>query len=303
MVVLGGTQLRQAVILVAVAFGLLVNWSLGLAAPFAFTVNSDAAEEADRLLRVDLETGLVEDVGPTGFGGIEGLSFGVDGTLYGFDDIRRMLVAISPTAGTATALAPLVDNLGLPVGLDFGLAATCDGALYVSAENTASLYRVHFDPLRLRIVGTPGALNANITAMVADYEALWGVSAGEDPQLFRINPSTGETTQVGSLNIDQSVADAGMAMDASGQLWMVIDRSLPNFDSSPIITIDRQTGRGQVVSLTTPGLESLTIRPPLCTSERLNQPHAVPTLTTAGFAILALALSLLVGRMYPSRFL
>jgi len=85
----------------------------------------DGGFAAERLIKIDPETGAVTHVGLFGGGiqDIDGLAFSPDGTLYGTDITSRQLVRIDPNSGAATVVA----HLGVAV---IALEFTSDGLLW-----------------------------------------------------------------------------------------------------------------------------------------------------------------------------
>jgi hypothetical protein len=62
--------------------------------------------EHDRLVKIDLSTGLITNVGLTGFRAIQGMDFAPDGTLYGWD-VGQGLLILNVLSGAATDVKPV----------------------------------------------------------------------------------------------------------------------------------------------------------------------------------------------------
>ena len=93
----------------------------------------------------------------------------------------------------------------------------------------------HCNDFRLTLDGEAtevGPLNANISAIAAFGDTLYGLGNGLDqdlkednPSLFRIDTGTGAATEIGPLGAAAGAyAEAGLAFDDSGTLWAITDR-------------------------------------------------------------------------------
>ena len=104
----------------------------------------------DDLVTIDVATGGVKLVGPTGFNGIQALEFSPSGTLYGWD-LKKGLVTIDPGTGAATLVNP---GSPPPPGVDIqSLAFSPNGTLYGARE---VLYRVDTSTGATTLVGSGG---------------------------------------------------------------------------------------------------------------------------------------------------
>jgi hypothetical protein len=205
------------------------------------------------LYRVDLGTGQATRVGAIGYNDVEGLALTDFGTLLGAVDgtagaggtASDFLVRIDAGTGSGTLIGSLSGLAGQgPNGqLDYGLAQTCDGRLWLATETTQELYELDRNSGATRRVGSTGAA---ISGLAARGTELYGVSAGASPALFRLNTETGAASLVGALNAGGTVANVGLDFDAAGTLWAVLD---PN-DVTPsrAARIDLATGRATVTA-------------------------------------------------------
>jgi hypothetical protein len=312
--------IRNALILAVSSFAISAN-----AAPMAYSVNSDSGnpEKEDSLFIIDLANGTGQRRGTLASGIVgdvrrdtEGLAFSMDGTLWGIDDDSRTLFPINTSSGTIS----LAKEIQLPGfqrggGNDFGMTFSCDNTLYVTSVATKTLYHVEMDGT-IHVVGSDGALGANISAIAAigNPARLYGLGNGQfqnghtdSPNLYSIDIETGVATMIGPLG--DSVGEynqGGLAFDSTGNLWAITDRRIINNSienlPSQILSIDIQTGTATVVSNTSKvdetgevGFESLAIGPPgLCTLAERDIPvtEPIPGLSLSGRVLATLILML-----------
>jgi hypothetical protein len=225
----------------------------------------------DRLYRIDLANGQTTSIGPIGFNDVEGLAIAPNGTLYGVADssigpgsaTSDFLVRIDTTTGAGTLVGPLgLQGQGNNNNLDYGLAATADGRLWMSSDVTGQLWEVSTFNGAVRIVGNTGH---SISGLAARGSELYGVSVDAQPSLYRISFDDATTELVGPLNVGGVVADAGMDFDAQGQLWAVLDPEPASEGASRVVRINPNTGAGTVVagsSVATVGMEGLAVARP-----------------------------------------
>jgi hypothetical protein len=225
------------------------------------------------LYRLDLATGQQTLVGPIGFNDVEGLAFAglgelyaaVDGTQGSGGTASDFLIRIDLASGAGTLVGPLNGLAGQgPSGqLDYGLAATCDGRLWLSSENTQELWEVSRLNGGVRRVGSTGAALSGLAGR-GDY--LYGVSVGADAALYRVNPQSAESIRVGALGIGGPIENVGLDFDQAGALWASLD-PLDSGRPSRVARIDLATGAATLVSNIDldVGIEGLAIvTPPAC---------------------------------------
>ena len=130
------------------------------------------SESFDTLFRVDLtahtatKVGQATPVGVTRFANIEGLTLTPGGTLYGVSDGNptKTLLRIDPTTGLATVVGTLVLTGGDTTGqLDLGMAATCDGKLWLSS-GTGLFWQIDPNTAAATFVGNVGAKVTGLAA-------------------------------------------------------------------------------------------------------------------------------------------
>ena len=236
-----------------------------LADPVGYTVGFNT------LYRIDMATGQTVSVGPIGFADVEGLAFSSSGILFGVADagsgdpnssLTDLLIRIDTNTGAGTLVGPLgLQGQGSGGNLDYGLAFTSDGRLWVSSDVTNQLWEASPASGVTRLVGVTGRA---ISGLAERGNELYGVSVEVAPSLYRIDTTTGSSTLVGPLNVGGVVADAGLDFDAAGQLWGILDPEPSSEGASRVVSIDITTGAGVVrasASVATVGMEGLALAP------------------------------------------
>lgn len=250
------------------------------------------------LYRVDMATGQASRIGAIGYNDVEGMAladFGtllaaVDGTAGAGGSASDFLIRIDTGSGAGTLIGSLSGLAGAGTNgqLDYGLALTCDGRLWLSSETSQELWEVDRATGATRRVGSTGAA---ISGLAARGTELFGVSAGGTPSLYRINTETAAISLVGPLNAGGTINNVGLDFDATGVLWAVLD---PN-DVTPSRTarIDLGTGRATVTGNITAniGFKGLAIAPVgACPSGAVQSgPIPVPGPGLPGLLLLGLA--------------
>ena len=267
--------------------------------PYAYATTFDTGPElSSRLLQIDLATGVSRSVGRINFVDVEGLAMALDGTLYAVSDKPpKTLLTVDTSFGGGTAVGPGNGNLGTmaTTPLDFGLAFTCDGRLWMSSDTTGSLWEVNRNTGESRLVGS---MAANISGLAGTANGLYGIGVEGTRGLYRIDVDTAAATRVGPvIGSIAPYVDAGMDVDSAGNLWAVLDYNLPP-DSRPgdsgklsdLVKINAQTGAFTYVSKTSIEVEGLAIgRPPACAMGTGSVP-TVPASTWQALVVLGLVL-------------
>lgn len=277
-----------------------------VAEPLGYAAGGD-----NQLYRLDLGTGQATRVGPMGFVDVEGLAMSPDGVLYGVADagtglpgaaLTDFLVRINPDTGSATAVGALGlmgQGTGSFFDLDYGLAFTCDGRLWLSSDTTTRLWEVDRFSGATRYVGETGQRISGLAAYGSD---LFGLSIAGNESLYRIDPATAQATLVGSLGMPNPLYDAGLDFDASGRLWATLDYLAPPTGIPPlrndIARLDPATGQrletrtvlGAGSDIDTVQMEGLAIAPvAACGDGGVVQPLIEPaTVPGPGLPLLAL---------------
>lgn len=256
------------------------------------------------LYRVDLATGAQSQVGPIGFNDVEGMAFAgldelyaaVDGSQGAGGTATDFLIRIDLASGAGTLVGSLSGLAGAGPGgqLDYGLASTCDGRLWLSSENTQELWEVSRLNGGVRRVGSTGA---SLSGLAGRGQTLYGVSVGSDAALYRIDPDTAQATRVGALGIGGPIENVGLDFDVDGTLWASLDPLDPSRPTR-VVTVDLASGAASLASSIDldVGIEGLAIAtPPACQS-------GTPTLSAtpvpgpgAALLVLLAALTGLVG--------
>ena len=253
----------------------------------------------DHLYRIDLGTGQATVVGPLGFIDVEGLAFSPTGVLYGVADAGRVppnndqtdfLLQIDTNTGAATAVGQLAGLAGTGTGtfgeLDYGLAFTCDGNLWLASDTTNQLWEVDPTSGGTRLVGNMGAA---ISGLAGRGNALYGVSIDGNESLYRINTATAQATAIGGLGLPDRMFDAGLDFAGNGDLWTTIDYLTPPAGIPPlrndVARLDPMTGQilelrlvtGAGTDIDTVQMEGLALAPPGGCGDVVNlEPNEIP---------------------------
>ena len=279
----------------------LVAGVANAAGPTAYAAGFDTLFRIDLATRQGVVVGQFGQFGGSSIGDVEGLAFAADGTLYGVSDSipGGGLLRIN----TATGRATVVGNLGLQGtgafdSLDFGLAATCDGRMWVSSDTTSRLWEVDTATGATRLVGSMGR---KISGLAARTDGLYGVGVEGDEGLYLIDTASGQATLVRAFS-GVTLPDAGLDFDADGNLWAVFDL-FPPVAHSDLVRIDPVTGvEANVGRITGPQLEGgndskelegLAIAAPVCSPDGNGAPTVLPVPASSRFGTALLALGLL----------
>ena len=299
-------------LLARLAAGLMATLPLAAGAePVGYAAGGD-----NILYRLDLGTGQATRIGPMGFVDVEGLALSPDGVLYGVADagtgapgsaLTDYLLRIETGTGKATPVG-LLGLIGQGTGpffdLDYGLAFTCDGRLWMSSDTTSRLWEVDRFSGATRLVGD---LGARISGLAGRGKDLYGVSVAGGESLYRIDVETGHSELLGSLNMPNPVYDAGLDFDAEGRLWATLDYLSPPSGSPPlrndVARLDPDTGQrletrtviGAGTNIDTVQMEGLALAAPAAcpapdgnVGDPPSSTIAVPGPSTPWLAVLAL---------------
>lgn len=249
----------------------------GLLLPFSLCVQAEpigyVATFSD-LYRVDLATGAATRIGPIGFNDVDGLAISPDGQLYGVADLTAgsgsgltdFLIRIDHVTGAGTQIGPLsgLANQGPGGSLDYGLAFTCDGRLWLSSDSTGSLWEVARGSGQVRLVADTGA---PLSGLAARGRELFGIGVrqgfGDATQqaTYRIDVETGRADRIGSLGSSDTLSGAGADFDMTGVLWATLDSQPPDFNrATRVARVDLATGAATVVASLTGIQDNLSAR-------------------------------------------
>ena len=267
----------------------------------------------NRLYRIDLANGQTTEIGDIGFNDVEGLALDASGVLYGVADasvgpgsgITDLLIQINTTTGAGTLVGQLSGLGGIGPGgnLDYGLAITCDGRLWLSSDTTTQVWEVDPATAGTRLVGSSGQ---SLSGLAARGNQLYGLSVDATPTLFSVDLANAQVTSIGPINVGGLVADAGLDFDATGQLWAILDPEPLDLAASRVARLSLSSGAGTVVASSSVGpiaMEGLAISPPgACLVQP--QPSELSSVPGPGMPMLALLglLSALIGwrRLRPA---
>lgn len=151
-----------------------------------------------QLMEVDACTGDLRGMGRHGVGNTCGIAFGPNGVLYGLDSTNDQLVRFDP-AGNGT----VVGSLGISLG-NCGLAYDCTTQRLIGADATTD---------RLFTVDPATGATSNFVQTAVPFASVGLeydparrlVYAATGTDMYTVDPTTGDTTYVGSLggqNID-----------------------------------------------------------------------------------------------------
>ncbi|MFO1500631.1 MAG: hypothetical protein U1G07_19985 [Verrucomicrobiota bacterium] len=185
----------------------------------------------NELISIDQSTGSGALVGSLG---ATVSAFGIaerGGVLYTFNPNTSQIQSIDP----ATGLAGPGFNIGVGgVKGEGDLAFRADGAGFLAAAFDANLNPVN-DLYRFDLAsGTSvrlGTTGITIDGLVFDGAMLYALGQGEG-KLFSVDPSTGATTSIGSLGVDQNSPVAGLTLANDGSLLGAIDDRLYRIDKT-----------------------------------------------------------------------
>mgnify|MGYP001171564132 CR=1 FL=1 len=244
----------------------------------------------DTLYRLDLGTRQATAVGTgLGYNDVEGLAMSPDGAIYGVADgtagsgslLTDFLLRINPETGDSQLVGALSGLAGLGVTgdatgqLDYGLAFTCDGRLWMSSDTLGLLWEV--DP-STGAVQEVFDMHAPISGLAGRGNKLYGIGVElgfgnrNDQALYEIDPDARSVRRIGSLGINETFSSAGADFDADGVLWTTLDSQPPYVNRPSLLArVDLQTGRANVTG-SIAGVEdnisvrAMAIAPPPCPS-------------------------------------
>ena len=172
------------------------------------------------MYRINMMTGVANELGPTGFSKIEALAINSAGEIFGVNPASAQLVKCLSTTGACTAVGLL--NGVAQLQTNAGMAFSTAGVLYLAMN--AVVYRV--DPLTAATValGSSGpALSglAGVAPSATCASGLFGLGGNTDRgKFYCINISNGVATLLGSIGL--TPLDSGLDGDpVTGQVWGV----------------------------------------------------------------------------------
>ncbi|MEM1412826.1 MAG: hypothetical protein AAGH19_10760 [Pseudomonadota bacterium] len=206
-----------------------------------------AVRECDQMfVQIDLASGAVTEIGPTGGDDIDALSFSPSGVLYGVDNGEDQLVTIDLDSGARSVVAPF-SGAATEV-INTGLAFDPSGALYmVTTEfniDDAALYTVNpGTALLTQIGGVPTDPGFDSLAF-APNGTLYSVGNRDDDdsalELVTLNTSTAERTVIGPLGV-QGDNGQGLTVAINGLLYLVDE------ETRALYSVNTSTGAATLI--------------------------------------------------------
>ena len=183
------------------------------------------------LVRIHPATGKIIPIGPTGQGFNAFDLVKVNGKLY-MTDFQNNIYAVDPRKGAATLIAAT----GMPPDPNIPFTTNADGTLNLCDE---SLYAVGG-----KLYATFDSFNVDLLTAAIDENP---VDSTVSPALYRIDPSTGEATQIGSTDLG-----VGATVELYGQFFALespVNSVAGDFPSGPIELheLDLTTGKSTFI--------------------------------------------------------
>jgi hypothetical protein len=273
------------------------------AAPVAY------GEAFDTLYRIDFASRQASAIGSAGtysgqtIGNISGLSTALDGTLYAVAGGFKLLLKIDPSRGAASVISSLGlsgQGSGQFDALDLGMAADCDGNLWLSSGVLGQLWKIDPKTGATVLVGPTGHA---IAGLATRDGRIYGSGSRGDHGFYRIDRHTGAATLIGDFGaaVSSALNSVAMSFDADGTLWAVLNYVPPTTGSfipdwNDLARIDPATGAMTVLgpitgpdSLRQIGMKGFSAGPLQCTGGSLS---ASPAPIGSPWALGALALVL-----------
>lgn len=284
---------------------------IAVAAFPAKAANIAYGEAFDTLYRIDLESREATPVGgPTFYqgqriGNISGLTASPDGAWYAVGGGRKLLLKVDTTTGANAVVGQLSlagQGSGQYDALDLGMAADCDGTVWLASGVLQQVWKVDAASGATTLVGATGH---PISGLVARGSELYGAGYLSDHGFYRIDKATGAATRIGDFGSAASTVlnTVSMSFDAGGTLWAVLNYVPPTTgnttpDWSDLARIDPATGKMTLVgAITGPGdlrgvgMKGFSLGPPSCRPQG-SVAVSAPVGSPPTLAVLALLLML-----------
>ncbi len=182
------------------------------AGPVGYSVRSNVD---NRMLQIDLATGIAVDLGIISFSDAEGISFGPDDNLYAIGGTTNELWNITSAPGV------LVGPTGTRVGIDAGLGMDpITGRMFNlnGSPGQSGLYQVNISTGATTLIGTGDQFGDNIA--IDNTGVAYAIDGIFTDALYRVDLSTGAFTLVGSLGLGDTNVQFGSSFDSeTGILW------------------------------------------------------------------------------------
>lgn len=250
----------------------------------AKAANTAYGEAFDTLYRIDLDSRVATPIGgPTYYqgqriGNISGLTATPDGTWYAVGGGRKLMLQVDTATGAGTVTGPLsLDGQGSGQfdALDLGMAADCDGTVWLASGVLKQIWKV--DPAT-GVTTLVGATGHPISGLVVRDGKLYGAGYLSDHGFYRIDKQTGAATLIGDFGpaARDILNTVSMSFDEDGTLWAVLNYVPPTTgnvvpDWADLAQIDPATGQMTLVgpitgpaSLRQVGMKGFSFGPPMC---------------------------------------
>jgi len=159
--------------------------------------------DMEMLYTVNPNTGLALPIGLTGFFGIFGLAYDSNtNTLYGIGGADDRLLTLNTATGQATEIG--ITGLTNVRSLAFDNNTNTLYAIDLGNINNNSLYRINPITASATLIGETGIGDISGLTFDSQTNTLYAALNSTDPdQLFIINTSTGEATEVGDIGFNK----------------------------------------------------------------------------------------------------
>lgn len=225
----------------AVGVALLASTAVLNAQPILYSTTGGGST----LVRIDVGTGAVTEVGPLGVPGAFAIARSPKGKLYtvtqGFPagGANPQLARVDPVTGLATPF-----GVNLKPENFMGLGFSPNGKLYgVNAMSGDSLYQFDLKTGKAKMVGVPGGCK-DIMDLAWYRGTMYGVSPDS---LYRINLHTGQAELV--KKFVKLTRVMGLAIDDDGNFYVteIWDENF-NGGAQPLLRVDPVTGAATPVT-------------------------------------------------------
>jgi RHS repeat-associated protein len=185
----------------------LVHLAIDPRTQAAYAIGFVPGNSHEDLFRLDLSTGTVTPIGPTGVDTLTGLAFAPGGVLYAIGSGSNNLETIDTTTGAATVAFSLGSLSGL------ALAAKDDHTLFV-----AGAHLLLVDPTTKKVIDVGAIAAGQMTSLAIDASdhLIGGLEpAGTGgPELFAIDESTATTKLIATIAGAGTAGLAGLAFSS-----------------------------------------------------------------------------------------
>jgi hypothetical protein len=162
------------------------------------------------LYSINLSNGKVKEIGSLGDSGMNALTFSSSGTLYAMSSDTSYLYTVNVNTGHAT---PVFNTRYASAG---DLAFNSGGALYVTTSNS-DLVKINLSAKTATNVGSMGV--PNLFGLVIDNSGNMYAAEGSNERptavMYKLNPTNGHATEIGTIAGASSLGLDGLSFNAS----------------------------------------------------------------------------------------